>query len=833
MVSDDQGSTPLPPLPTTIAPAANAANTGDGTEQQPPPTPASAAAAAAAAAATGAPATGTQASATNANGINRIVQQIAPKYNTECRQIYDELGKYIQKIICARKELYTYDQRHTHPSVTSTTVNVPSSHHCYGCTLATISHCVLLLRAFVSSSNRLKQSITSNIPLIDELLLNNIRYTNQQIRHDVRLLLCYLTRDNAQLTEYITTKILAKIEKLFEHKIFLSSSLINYDLLVLYSLIQRSNQDDQDLCWESKLRSIFKLFLQSLRISTPQILELITLPCLRMLLHLSKPIANNAPNKFIAVDIDKFLSKQVTFQEWNASHERSLASMRPTNTWLEQLIFSSQSATIRYLTCRLIQTLCSNDKQKLFILQILMNYLHCICDENISKYSYEYIQLIKDVLSSDNQLKLMLCNDEQFNIIRRLATLIENEIAMINKQDERNLSNSNLTFGYSIKCLTELLTLFLQQDELKQKYKSILIAIVLNGYLSLKKLIVQRTKLIEEAQIKMLELLEQMTRGNEQETRQFMIICLDTIDKFQLNDMQTPLFIFERLCNLIYPEETMQENKEFFLVVEKDPNQEDFLQGRMMGNPYSSADSAMGPLMRDIKNKICTDCELIALLEDDNGMELLVANKIINLGLTVRDVYKKVWLPYLSSHQASVPIGDQAAAAASPQNDREPMHIVYRMRGLLGDATEDIIETFDTKKNAGENGEDDPEDVYRLANVLSEHSGLETMLKRLDSIEDMSSGKALLQILLKLFEYGIKLKVNRQRLIDPNLRSISSMLSKLNLLLKAEIEEQGRDQALLSLTEKLLFIMDQLFHEASTTLSQDKYNEFSVSCEGQ
>jgi E3 ubiquitin-protein ligase UBR4 len=157
--------------------------------------------------------------------------------------------------------------------------------------------------------------------------------------------------------------------------------------------------------------------------------------------------------------------------------------------------------------------------------------------------------------------------------------LIEKEIEIINKQDERNLSNSNLTFGYSIKCLTELLNLFLQQDELKQKYKSILIAVVLNGYLSLKKLIIQRTKLIDEAQNKMLELLEQMTRGNEQETRQFMIICIDTIEKFQLDDMQTPLFIFERLCNLIYPEETMQGNKEFFIVVEKDPNQEDFLQG--------------------------------------------------------------------------------------------------------------------------------------------------------------------------------------------------------------------------------------------------------------
>jgi len=81
----------------------------------------------------------------------------------------------------------------------------------------------------------------------------------------------------------------------------------------------------------------------------------------------------------------------------------------------------------------------------------------------------------------------------------------------------------------------------------------------------------------------------------------------------------------------------------------------------MMGNPYSSTDPAMGPLMRDIKNKICTDCELIALLEDDNGMELLVANKIINLGLPVRDVYKKVWLPYINSHQTTPATGDPAA----------------------------------------------------------------------------------------------------------------------------------------------------------------------------
>lgn len=47
--------------------------------------------------------------------------------------------------------------------------------------------------------------------------------------------------------------------------------------------------------------------------------------------------------------------------------------------------------------------------------------------------------------------------------------------------------------------------------------------------------------------------------------------------------------------------------------------------------------------MRDIKNKICQDCELVALLDDDNGMELLVMDKIISLDLPVKDVYRKIW----------------------------------------------------------------------------------------------------------------------------------------------------------------------------------------------
>lgn len=62
--------------------------------------------------------------------------------------------------------------------------------------------------------------------------------------------------------------------------------------------------------------------------------------------------------------------------------------------------------------------------------------------------------------------------------------------------------------------LTELLESFIEVDTIRQHYKSRLVGCVLNGYLSLRKLVVQRTKLIDETQEKLLELLEEMTTGN-------------------------------------------------------------------------------------------------------------------------------------------------------------------------------------------------------------------------------------------------------------------------------------------------------------------------------
>lgn len=50
----------------------------------------------------------------------------------------------------------------------------------------------------------------------------------------------------------------------------------------------------------------------------------------------------------------------------------------------------------------------------------------------------------------------------------------------------------------------------------------------------------------------------------------------------------------------------------------------------------------------------------------------------------------------------------------------ESMRVVYRMRGLLGDATEEFVETLNNKSQATV----DNEEVYKMANVLAECGGL-------------------------------------------------------------------------------------------------------------
>lgn len=87
------------------------------------------------------------------------------------------------------------------------------------------------------------------------------------------------------------------------------------------------------------------------------------------------------------------------------------------------------------------------------------------------------------------------------------------EIEQLHRLEETTLT-SDLAQGYALKRLTELLAMFLEEGGARRTYKTRLVGAVLGGYLSLKRLLVQRTRLTDDTQEKLLELLEEMTTGN-------------------------------------------------------------------------------------------------------------------------------------------------------------------------------------------------------------------------------------------------------------------------------------------------------------------------------
>ncbi|KAM6434914.1 E3 ubiquitin-protein ligase UBR4 isoform 2-T2 [Liasis olivaceus] len=793
--------------------------------------------------------------------VNRYILQLAQEYCGDCKNSFDELSKIIQKVFASRKELLEYDlQQREAASKSSRSAVQPtftasqyralsvlgcghtSSTKCYGCASAVTEHCITLLRAL--ATNAAIRHILVSQGLIRELFDYNLRRGAATMREDVRQLMCLLTRDNPEATQQMNDLIISKVSAALKGHWAnpdLASSL-QYEMLLLTDSISK-----EDSCWELRLRCALSLFLMAVNIKTPVVVENITLMCLRILQKLIKPPApTSKKNKDAPVDslttvkpysneihaqaqlwlkrdpkasyevwkkclpargleangkspgrtelrhlylTEKYAWKWKQFMSKRGKRTCPLDLKLGHNNWLQQVLFTPATQAARQAACTIVEALATIPSRKQQVLDLLTSYLDelSVAGECAAEYLALYQKLIKPA-----RWKVYLAAR---GVLPYVGNLITKEIARLLALEEATLS-TDLQQGYALKSITGLLSSFVEVESIKRHFKSRLVGTVLNGYLCLRKLVVQRTKLIDETQDMLLEMLEDMTTGTESETKAFMAVCIETAKRYSLDDYRTPVFIFERLCSIIYPEEN--EVTEFFVTLEKDPQQEDFLQGRMPGNPYSSNEPGIGPLMRDIKNKICQDCDLVALLEDDSGMELLVNNKIISLDLPVAEVYKKVWCP---------------------TNEGEPMRIIYRMRGLLGDATEEFIESLDSTTDE----EEDEEEVYKMAGVMAQCGGLGCMLNRLTGIKDFKQGRHLLTVLLKLFSYCVKVKVNRQQLVKLEMNTLNVMLGTLNLALVAE--QESKDSGGAAVAEQVLSIMEIILDESNAEpLSEDKGN---------
>lgn len=165
----------------------------------------------------------------------------------------------------------------------------------------------------------------------------------------------------------------------------------------------------------------------------------------------------------------------------------------------------------------MVESFCSKDfHRKKLIIGMLTEFLSELTFAGES--AQEFVNLYQRLITPD-QWKFYLAIK---GTLATLARLITAEIEQLNVLEHQSLS-SDLAQGFALKTLTDLFASFLSQSPIKRVFKGSLLSTVLHGYLSLRRLVVQRTKLVDQTQERMLELLEEMTSGTVEETKNFMV----------------------------------------------------------------------------------------------------------------------------------------------------------------------------------------------------------------------------------------------------------------------------------------------------------------------
>lgn len=204
--------------------------------------------------------------------VSRAIQQLAQRYCGDCKSLFDELSKIIQKVLASRKELVDYDrQQKEHAKVYSATPVSDSSKNaaavqfettvavsrCYGCASAATEYCITLLRALATSA-KYRQMLCTEGQLLRQLVEHNLRRGSLVARYEVRQLLCLLTRDNVKATYELNTLIMEKIATALKGQMTSPDlvSSIRHEMGLLATSVQKD-----DSCWEQKLRFVICLKL--------------------------------------------------------------------------------------------------------------------------------------------------------------------------------------------------------------------------------------------------------------------------------------------------------------------------------------------------------------------------------------------------------------------------------------------------------------------------------------------------------------------------------------------------------------------------------------------
>lgn len=181
--------------------------------------------------------------------------------------------------------------------------------------------------------------------------------------------------------------------------------------------------------------------------------------------------------------------------------------------------------------------------------------------------------------------------------------------------------------------------------------------------------------------------------------------------------------------------------------------------------------------MRDVQQKILS--ELGMDIESDM-FELLVHNQIINLDLPVVDVFEQVWKKSLVD--GGIDLDEYSEDDLDGVEDLTSMVVVYRIKGLNGEATEEEINTL----SGGNAKKTDPEEEFKITNVMLDCEGLETLTEYFETLQvevrfKNKKGDLDAQIrkkILAILSFCCNVKANRERMLQ--IKGLGVLMKSLN-----------------------------------------------------
>ncbi|XP_078439464.1 auxin transport protein (BIG) [Wolffia australiana] len=767
--------------------------------------------------------------------INRKIALLGVLYGEKCKAAFDSVSKSVQMLQGLRRVLMSYLNKKKGISSQNPAVSrLPNN--CYGCAATFTAHCMELLQVLSKNSTCRKQLV--RLGILPELFENNIHQGPKTARSQARAVLCAFSEGDADAVAELNSLIQKKVMYCLEHHRSMDISQATREELLLLS----ETCSLVDEFWEARLRVAFKLLFSSIKYGAkhPAISEHVILPSLRIVSQAcTPPKTDDIPDKQeggrAIVKDDRgsgnsdlgvpllsysewergasyldFVRRQSRFSKRSVSRDtlalkyalrwkraacrrggKSEFSSFELGSWVSELILSACSQSIRVEVCSLFALICPENSSRQFqLLNLLMNLLPASLA--IGDSAAEYFDLFFKMIGSEAS-RLFLTARGCLAIVCRLIT---EEVNRIESQERR--LNVDISQGFVLHKLVELLSKFLEVPTIRVRFmRAELISQVLEALLVLRGLILQKTKLISDCNRLLKELIDGLLESSENK-RLFIRACISALElHFREPKAQTSLFILEQLRNVICP---TKPEPVYLLYLYKAHTQEEFIRGSMTKKPYSSKE--IGPLMRDVKNKICNQLDLIGLLDDDYGMELLVAGSIISLDLTIAQVYEQVWKKSCALTQSTASGSALLSSALPSGGELPPMAITYRLQGLDGEATEPMIKELEEDREESQ----DPEVEFAIAGAVRECGGLEVILGMIQRLskQGLKSSEEELMALLNLLTYCCKIRENRRALLRKG--ALGLLLETARRAFSADVMEPA---------EGVLLIVEALSMEAN------------------